>query len=295
MRAIVWVSVEAGVAEGAAAVGRLEHADAGHRRAEQVRLAGAHLEDVGIGLRHRDVADARARLDARRSPARSRRDRPTAQTPLVAKRGVDAPRRADVGDGDVGGAAGDVGRAEVLPRHSARDGDDCAIDGRCRRPCEGIRRRFAAAADRAAGRRRTPAIEKRAKRCETCSLVQRSRAKELRVQSCSASPSLAVSVARKMRCASSGSGPALRRCVRACDGRATARRRRPAPANSAHWRQWLWPQPRCAREFVRREMRVEHQRRRAVREFGERLVERRDRRTRGRWRTRGRRSCPRTR
>ena len=66
---------ESGVREGLCAVGGLVDADAGHGRAEQVRLARADPHDVGIRWRDSDVADARRGLSARRRPATTRHRR----------------------------------------------------------------------------------------------------------------------------------------------------------------------------------------------------------------------------
>src|SRR4029453_13712391 len=102
---------EAGVRERAAAVGRFEDADAWHRRAEQVRLASPDPDDVGIRFRDRDVADAGARFVLEdRAPRRAA----VVRRPDPARReaDVDAARRGGIGDGDVGGAAGDVGRPQ---------------------------------------------------------------------------------------------------------------------------------------------------------------------------------------
>ena len=109
---------EAGVAEGAAAVARLEQADPGHGRAKQVRLTRAYIQDGGIGLRHRDVADARARLMLEDG---SPRGAAIVRLPDAARRerSVDASHRSDVCDRDVGGAAGDVRRSQVLPWNGA--------------------------------------------------------------------------------------------------------------------------------------------------------------------------------
>ena len=117
---------ETGMAEGAAAVARLEHADPGiDARNRFASPVPTHRMD-GIGLRDGDVADARARLVLEdRLPCRAA----IVRLPDAAGRegGVDAPLRSDVGDGDVGRAAADV----VGPRDcqgTVRDGDDCAID-----------------------------------------------------------------------------------------------------------------------------------------------------------------------
>ena len=185
---------EAGVAEGAAAVARLEHADPGHGRAKQVRLTRAYIQDGRIGLRHRDVADARARLMLEDGPPRGAA---IVRLPDAARRerGVDASHRSDVCDRDVGGAAGDVRRSEVLPWNSAgrRRLRHRRVDlvGLANEVGVGSLRLLTVQQDDERQRRNE-------KGCETFHWL---RGQE-RVQSWSASPSLAVSVARKMRCAS---------------------------------------------------------------------------------------------
>ena len=104
--------------EGPAAVGGLVDADAGHRRAEQVGLAGANPDDVGIRGGDRDVADAgRGVVFEHGLPRRA----VVVGLPHAARRvgGVDASRAALFRDGHVGRAPADVGRTKRLPRDSA--------------------------------------------------------------------------------------------------------------------------------------------------------------------------------
>ena len=109
---------EPSVREGPAAVGRLVDADAGHRRAEQVGLAGANPDDVGIRGGDRDVADAgRGVVLEHGLPRRA----VVVGLPHAARRvgGVDASRAALFRDGHVGRAPADVGGTKRLPRDSA--------------------------------------------------------------------------------------------------------------------------------------------------------------------------------
>ena len=118
MRAMVCVSVRPHVLERAAAVGRLEDADARHRGAKQVGFAGADPDDVRIRRRDGDVADARGRLILEdRLPASRRRRRSSRRRSSRSRRRSGA--RAAVGNGDVGRATADVGRAEILPGQTA--------------------------------------------------------------------------------------------------------------------------------------------------------------------------------
>jgi hypothetical protein len=100
----------------AARVGRFVDPDARHRRAEDVRLAGADPHDVGIARRHREVADARRRhLIEHRLPRRA----VVIRLPHAARRirGIDAALTVPVGDRRIRRSAADIGRAQIGPAH----------------------------------------------------------------------------------------------------------------------------------------------------------------------------------
>ena len=167
---------QAGVREGPGAVGRLVDADAGHGRAEEVRLAGANPDDVGIRGRDRDVADARRGLVLEDGlPRRA----VVVGLPHAARRirGVDAPRAVFFRDGDVGRAPADVGGTERLPRRWRDTATTASSRDTCRRRSADTRRRPVAPAapgDRSPRTRPPPTEPTTGRECRTRRRASRS-------------------------------------------------------------------------------------------------------------------------
>ena len=121
------------VLERLAGVGRLVDAGAERRALAVVRLAGADVDDVGVGRRDRDVADRRDRvLVEDRRPGRA----VVGRLPDAAGREADVDdRRVALDDRDVVDAAAHVGRADRAPDEGLEDRIVRGIDRRGQRRC----------------------------------------------------------------------------------------------------------------------------------------------------------------